>query len=87
LSAEFFSSVFDHQPLDPDSDSREMLDPNPDPDPQPMSQQIGNTDLSTITRELFLSSCNKAALSQQWDIEHINLDQLKKWDDPTKDLV
>jgi hypothetical protein len=68
--------------LDPDPDSREMLDP----DLQLMSQLIGNTDLPT-TRELFLSSCNKAALSQQWDIENINLEQLQKWDDPTKDLV
>jgi hypothetical protein len=70
--------------LDPDPDSREMLDP--DLDLQLMSQLVGNTDLPT-TRELFLSSCNKAAVSQRWDIENINLDQLEKWDDPTKDLV
>jgi hypothetical protein len=70
--------------LDPDPDSREMLDPNPDL--LLWSQLTGTTDLPT-TRELFLSSCNKAALSQRWDIEHINLEQLEKWDDPTKDLV
>jgi hypothetical protein len=70
--------------LDPDPDSREMLDP--DADPQLWSHLIGKTDLHT-TRELFLSSCNKAALSQRWEIENINLEQLEKWDDPTKDLV
>ena len=44
-------------------------------------------DMDLDTRDLFLSTCNKNALTQQWDIEHVNRDQLAKWDDPTKDLA
>jgi len=37
--------------------------------------------------ELFVSKCDKLSETQKWDIENINLAQLAKWDDPTKDLV
>lgn len=43
-------------------------------------------DMDPASLELFLSTCDKASPTQQWDIEHINQDQLAKWDDPTKDL-
>jgi hypothetical protein len=86
FSCIFFSSVFGHQNPVSGSEFTWNAGSGSVPDPQLWSQLIGNTDPTTI-RELFLSSCNKAALSQRWDIEYINLEQLKKWDDPTKDLV
>ena len=44
-------------------------------------------DMDPATRELFVAKCDKTSLSQQWNIQHIDMDQLAKWDDPTKDLV
>jgi hypothetical protein len=38
------------------------------------------------TKELFLNKCDTESASQRWDIEHINHQQLAKWDDPTKDM-
>jgi hypothetical protein len=44
-------------------------------------------DMDPQSRELFMNKCDKDAASQRWDIEHINLQQLEKWEDPTKDLI
>ena len=44
-------------------------------------------DMDPAIRELFVAKCDKTSLSQQWNIQHIDMDQLAKWDDPTKDLV
>jgi len=44
-------------------------------------------DANPATKELFVSKCDRASLTQRWKIENIDLKQLKKWDDPTKDLL
>lgn len=43
-------------------------------------------DCNPGTGELFVTKCDRESKSQRWKIENIDLKQLEKWDDPTKDL-
>ncbi|XP_023342320.1 N-acetylgalactosaminyltransferase 6 isoform X2 [Eurytemora carolleeae] len=38
------------------------------------------------TKELYVSKCDRSSKTQKWIVENINTEQLKKWEDPTKDL-
>ena len=40
-----------------------------------------------IFQELFVSKCDKNSSTQKWLVENVDTDQLKKWDDPTRDLI
>jgi len=44
-------------------------------------------DCNPGTKELFVAKCDKASKTQKWDIENVNLAQLAKWEDPTRDLI
>jgi len=44
-------------------------------------------DCNPEAKELFVSKCDRSSQTQRWKIENIDLKQLKKWDDPTKDLI
>lgn len=44
-------------------------------------------DCNPATRELYVAKCDRQSQTQRWRIENINSEQLKQWEDPTKDLV
>jgi len=44
-------------------------------------------DCNPGTKELFVAKCNRQSPTQRWKIENVDLLQLKKWEDPTKDLL
>ena len=48
---------------------------------------ISNNNISVVFQELFVSKCDKKSATQKWLVENVNKEQLKKWDDPTKDLI
>jgi len=37
-------------------------------------------------KELFVSKCDESSETQKWIVENINLDQLKNWDNPVRDI-
>lgn len=43
-------------------------------------------DCNPGTKELFVTKCDRKSKTQRWKIENIDTEQLKMWDDPTRDL-